>query len=77
MGLSFREEYHIKSSNTILIVGQIELLILPSEIIGEDGQLDLNLAGTAAISGLNTYHSGNKLATYAYARPGEFPKKQD
>lgn len=70
IGLSFAEEYHIKASNTILVVGQVEMIILPEEILAENGQVSLEDAATAVISGLNHYHGTNFLDSFPYARPG-------
>lgn len=76
MGMSYVEEYHIKSSDTILMVGQIEMIFLPERIVRKDGSLQLDEATTIAITGLNNYHAAKQIASYPYARPGQFPEKQ-
>jgi flavin reductase (DIM6/NTAB) family NADH-FMN oxidoreductase RutF len=65
--------YEISESQTLLVIGAIESIYLPEKILKADGQLDLTKVGTLAVSGLNTYHQVNQLASYAYARPGIFP----
>jgi len=73
LGMSFQEEIPIKSNGTLLIVGKVEMLYLPDACIDQDGQIDLDEAGTATISGLNNYHQTQKVGSYPYARVGEFP----
>jgi flavin reductase (DIM6/NTAB) family NADH-FMN oxidoreductase RutF len=73
LGIRYLETYEIKASNTLFVVGSIELVYLPEGIIHQDGQLDLNVLGTVAISGLNNYHSIKQIASFPYARPGKFP----
>jgi flavin reductase (DIM6/NTAB) family NADH-FMN oxidoreductase RutF len=74
MGISYLESYEIQASNTLFVVGSIEQVYLPEDILFEDGQLDLNALGTVAISGLNNYHAAKQIASFPYARPGKFPK---
>jgi flavin reductase (DIM6/NTAB) family NADH-FMN oxidoreductase RutF len=68
MGLEYVEEYHIAANNTILIIGKVLELILPDECLDEHGNLDLALAETVALSGLDTYHRAEKVARLGYAR---------
>ena len=70
------EEYHIASSNTILVVGAIQFIQLPEGSLEKDGELDLSALDSIAISGLNHYHTTNKIATFPYARPGNWPKNE-
>lgn len=77
IGLSFQEEYHIKASNTIMVVGRVEMIILPGEVLTEDGQVNLDVAATAVISGLNNYHETNLLNSFPYARPGNMDSLLD
>jgi len=73
LGISYLERYEIQASNTLFVVGSIERIYLPEAVLFEDGQLDLNALGTVAISGLNNYHLPTQIASFPYARPGEFP----
>ncbi len=68
-GLSWEEEHPIKVNSTILVIGKIQKMILPKQIIAEDGFVDLNTAGTVAITGLDCYHKPEKLARLTYAKP--------
>ena len=69
IGMKFLEEYHIKANGTILILGEIVEIMMSKNYINEEGDLDLNMAGTVAISGLNHYHKPNNIGSFPYARP--------
>ena len=69
IGLEFEEEDEIKSNKTILIVGRILEIILPNEIMAEDGFIDIEKAGTVAISGLDSYYETKRIARLSYAKP--------
>ena len=74
--LKFEEEYFIKSSRTILMVGSILSVYTFQNVIDKSGMIDLEMLQAAGLSGLNTYYSISKLAAYPYARVGQFPKNQ-
>ena len=69
MGMSFQEEVDIKSNGTKMIVGRVEELHLPESAQLEDGSVDLGIADTVAITGLDTYWNAKKLDKFPYARP--------
>lgn len=73
LAAEFIEEYEIKASNTILVVGGIQSIYLPDAALFDDGHIDLNQLGTVCISGLNHYHEVKQIASFGYARPGIFP----
>jgi flavin reductase (DIM6/NTAB) family NADH-FMN oxidoreductase RutF len=73
MGMRFLQEVPIEVNQTIMIIGQIEILILREEIMDEDGHLDLNLIHDVGISGLNSYYKIEKIAQFPYARTSELP----
>ena len=75
IGLKFVEEQEIKFNSTVFIVGEIVELILPEEIISKDGYVDIENAGTIAISGLDNYHETKRIARLSYAKPGTKPKE--
>ena len=53
MALTLREQIPIQSSNTTLIVGEIEHIFIPDEIIDSNGYLDLGKGNSVGISVLN------------------------
>lgn len=71
IGLKFVEEIPIKLNNTILIIGEIQHLLLAENLLLENGSIDLNAAGDVCISGLDTYHDAEKIASFPYAKPGK------
>ena len=77
MGMKFLQEMPIEINGTILIIGQIEHLILPDEIIGEDGNVDLEAVETVCVSGLESYSKVGKLARFEYARVKNVPDFED
>lgn len=73
VGLLHVESVPIKSSDTLLIVGEIQHLEIPDEVVDDQGYINLEIAGIAGISGLNSYYSLKKLADFPYARVQEVP----
>jgi len=57
----------------IFIVGEVEIALIPDNSINEIGQLDLETDATVGISGLNSYYSLKKIATFPYVRSNEIP----
>ena len=56
IGLRFEEEQYIKCNDTRLVIGKIEQLLIPDDIVEEDGNIALENLDTAAIGGLDTYY---------------------
>lgn len=68
-GLEFIEKHELKINGTILIIGKVIDVILPESCLLSDGAIDIELAETIAISGLDCYHTTNKVARLSYAKP--------
>jgi len=62
IGLKFVEEQEIKFNGTIFIVGEIIEVILLDDVVSKDGYVDIESAGTIAISGLDSYHETKRIA---------------
>lgn len=75
IGLKFEEEYSIQINQTILIIGSIIETFLPKTCLSDDGFIDLDEAGTVALSGLDSYHETKRLTRLSYAKPDHIPKK--
>lgn len=76
IGLAYEEETKIQANGTILIIGAIKELTVPSDSIEEDGFIDIEKAGSVAISGLDSYHSTDRLSREAFVRlPEEISRK--
>jgi len=74
IGCRFVEEQEIISNGTIFIVGEIVEIVLPDDVVDNDGYVDIEKAGTIAISGLDGYHETKKITRLSYAKPGVEPK---
>ena len=74
IGMQFQEAIPIPINKTTLIIGVIEHLLLPEEVVADDGQLDLQALGAVGISGLNRYYQLEKIGEFPYARPDELPE---
>ncbi|RJG51377.1 flavin reductase family protein [Motilimonas pumila] len=70
IGLKLVEKITINSNQTQLIVGEIELLHVPSQALQTDGYLDLESLQIATVSGLDSYHTSDRICRLSYAKPG-------
>ncbi len=69
LAVECKEIIDLTINNTILIIGEINQLYFPADCIGEDGYLDIEKAGTLSCSGLDSYHSTQRLQRLKYAKP--------
>lgn len=74
MGVELVEELPVKSNGTILLIGRIRDVYLDENALLPDGNIDLKQLDTIAVSGLESYYEGNKIAHFPFARPGQFPQ---
>ena len=71
IGCRYQNEYYIEENGCLLIIGAIEHLYLPDEIVHDDGWVQLDMADTVSTVGLDGYALPNLLERFAYARPNE------
>ena len=71
--MRFTKEIHIKTNNTILIIGAVEHIIVSNKALNNDGSINLEEANSVGISGLDSYYKLNKIAAYPYARLESLP----
>jgi flavin reductase (DIM6/NTAB) family NADH-FMN oxidoreductase RutF len=71
--LELRERIPLSINGTILVIGQITGVWIPDTSIRPDGFVDLEAAGTITCSGLDSYHTTQRLARLSYAKPDSFP----
>lgn len=67
IGLKLAQEVKL-INDTHLVVGEIIEVFAPDNIIGTDGFLDLEEAQIVTCSGLDSYHTTQKLARLPYAK---------
>jgi flavin reductase (DIM6/NTAB) family NADH-FMN oxidoreductase RutF len=73
VGLKLVEEIQIQSSGTSMIIGSVEQVICADEIIDESGVLNLEIANSVGISGLNAYYKLGYIDKFPFAREEEAP----
>jgi flavin reductase (DIM6/NTAB) family NADH-FMN oxidoreductase RutF len=69
IGMKLAQVIPIELNQTRLVIGSVELIRLPAELLSEEGYIDLGQAGSAGISGLNSYYELLKQHSFPYARP--------
>lgn len=69
MAVQLAERIDLQVNGTILLIGKILDVYLPDNIVGSDGFVDLEAAGTVTLSGLDCYHHTQKIARLSYAKP--------
>jgi flavin reductase (DIM6/NTAB) family NADH-FMN oxidoreductase RutF len=69
--LSLQEIIPIAANNTLLVIGEITNIICDEDVIADDGYIDIELLGTVAISGLDSYHKSQRLSRLDYAKPNQ------
>jgi flavin reductase (DIM6/NTAB) family NADH-FMN oxidoreductase RutF len=68
LGLAYEEEYLIKASGVLLIVGKVLELHLPDDAVAADGFINLESLGLVATGGLDAYYEGSMLVRLPFAR---------
>ncbi len=72
--LELREKHPLSINGTIMLIGEIKHIIVPDNTIQDDGFVDIEKAGTVTCSGLDSYHTTQRLARLSYAKPDFFPR---
>jgi len=67
--VKLREIMPISCNNTQFIIGEIKHIICEQEIIQPDGYLDIEAIKTVSLSGLDSYHTSERLSRLSYAKP--------
>jgi len=71
IGVEFKQKIDIELNGAVLVIGEIVEVLIDDEfeLIDEDGKVDLTLAETIAVSGLDEYHITTSLGRLDYAKP--------
>ena len=69
VGCKYLNEYSIKENGTILIVGEIRVIIIDDKLLLEDGMLQLDKGNIVTINGLDGYALPKLIERFSYARP--------
>lgn len=73
MGMKFLQKIPIEANGTELVIGQIQHLIVPDEVIDDKGYVDLAGLNTVGIGGLNSYYQLQQIGQFPYARRKQVP----
>ncbi|EMR03918.1 flavin reductase family protein [Cesiribacter andamanensis] len=74
IGLRLQETTPLACNNTVLLIGSVEEIWLPTGCLLADGFVDLQKAGSLTCSGLDSYHKVYKGMRLSYAKPHALPK---
>jgi flavin reductase (DIM6/NTAB) family NADH-FMN oxidoreductase RutF len=69
IGMEFKERIPISINQTSMIIGEIKWVHYPDHCLLEDGFLDIEKAGSIAITGQDSYHTTQLLQRLEYAKP--------
>jgi flavin reductase (DIM6/NTAB) family NADH-FMN oxidoreductase RutF len=69
IGMTFREKIDIEINNTIMVIGEIVAVYFPENCLSKDGFLDIEKAKSITCSGLDSYHTTQRLGRLSYAKP--------
>ncbi len=75
LGLRLREHHHLAINDTNLVIGEVEIAIVPESAIREDGSLRFAQLDSLALSGLDSYYRTEPVARMAYAKPDLAPRR--
>jgi flavin reductase (DIM6/NTAB) family NADH-FMN oxidoreductase RutF len=75
IAVEFKEKIDLSINGTSLLIGEIKSVYFPQESLNVDGFIDLEASGTITCSGLDSYHTTNKLARLSYAKPDKWPSQ--
>lgn len=74
IGIEYRE-HHTLLNNTVMVIGEVIWANIPDDKLGTDGLI--NIDNSIAVSGLDSYHSTQKIKRLSYAKPHQALKEID
>ncbi|MDT0293198.1 flavin reductase family protein [Mesonia ostreae] len=78
IGCSFQNSYFIEENGCYMIIGKIEQVFYPEAIQSKEGWINLAMAKTVGVNGLDAYAKLSILDRFHYAKPNsETTSKQD
>jgi flavin reductase (DIM6/NTAB) family NADH-FMN oxidoreductase RutF len=75
IGLDLQEIIPINSNDTLFIIGKVNCIFLPEDSLREDGHIDHESMHNVCVSGLDAYHSTEKITRFSYAKPNQAIKR--
>ncbi len=77
LGMELAEHQLLTVNNTHLVIGRVTSVHVAPELVREDGTVNLAVAESTVVAGLDSYHSVNPGQRFAYAKPTLPPKRID
>lgn len=74
--LTLRDIIPIQLNGTQLVIGEVTDIICDEVAIRADGYIDIELLNTVAVSGLDSYHTSQRLSRLTYAKPDSEPSRK-
>ncbi|MEP2653338.1 MAG: flavin reductase [Paraglaciecola sp.] len=71
--LTLQEIVPIKANNTLFVIGEITDILCQEHAIKDDGYIDIESLSTVTLSGLDSYHTTQRLSRLSYAKPESTP----
>jgi flavin reductase (DIM6/NTAB) family NADH-FMN oxidoreductase RutF len=71
IGLRAKEIMPLAINNTLLVIGEIEHVFVPTNALLNDGFVDIEKLDSVTVSGLDSYHQTNRLGRLSYAKVGK------
>ncbi|MEM8489892.1 MAG: flavin reductase [Pseudomonadota bacterium] len=71
IGMRLEEEHHLAINGTHLLIGSVQLILLPPEAMDAEGAIDPSTLDSVAVSGLDTYFEAKPIARFSYAKPDQ------
>jgi flavin reductase (DIM6/NTAB) family NADH-FMN oxidoreductase RutF len=71
LALKLVEYQHLSINNTELVIGEIQHIITPDNVINDDGSINFSDTDIVAVTGLDTYHKLTKVTRLSYAKPNQ------
>jgi flavin reductase (DIM6/NTAB) family NADH-FMN oxidoreductase RutF len=75
--LKLKEVIPITHNNTQFVIGEIIHVICEDEAIQADGYIDIQSLETVSVSGLDSYHTNQRLSRLTYAKTDSPTRKLD
>ena len=75
LGMELKEHHQLTINNTIIIIGEITYINIKDDIVHQDGYIDIERAGSIAVSSLDSYHRTDLITQLSYAKPEKLSKK--
>ncbi|MDQ5929192.1 MAG: hypothetical protein QG594_970 [Bacteroidota bacterium] len=71
LAMVFKQKIDLEINNTVLIIGEVHAVYFPENCQQADGFLDLEKANTITCTGLDSYHTTQKINRLSYAKPNK------